>query len=120
MTLAKYAHPYYNTMDDHAYKTLQIISRKLQDEFPTDLEGFYAFGSRVRGDHHEESDFDLLVVVTDRTPAKINRIIDIIVDTEMEHNLSFFPVIKDTSAFEKEKQYNTPFYHNIMEEGIAL
>jgi len=65
-------------------------------------------------------DFDLLVVVRGRTPDKAWEVVSIIVDTEMERGLSFSPLIKDANAFMKEKEYHTPFYQNIMKDGVAL
>ena len=107
-------------MNIYTEKTLQKISRRLHDELGDDIEGFFAFGSRIRGDHDDDSDFDLLVVVRGRTPEKIDRIISIIVDTEYENNMSFFPVIKDSNSYNLEKTFSTPFYQNIINEGIRL
>jgi len=80
----------------------------------------YAFGSRVRGDFSASSDFDVLVVVRDKNPEIEYAIVSVIVDIEMQYNLSFTPVIKDEKAFELEKKYNSPFYNNIIHEGIQL
>jgi predicted nucleotidyltransferase len=107
-------------MNNYTEKTLKTISRRLHDELGEDIEGFFAFGSRIRGDHNDDSDFDLLVVVIERTPEKIDRIISIIVDVEFENNMSFFPVIKDSISFNLEKKFSTPFYQNIINEGIQL
>lgn len=111
---------YFSNMNKHTEKTLKIISRRLHDELGEDLEGFFAFGSRIRGDQDDESDFDLLVIVRGRTTAKIDSIINIIVDIEYENSLSFFPVIKDSNAFNLEKSFSTPFYQNIINEGIRI
>lgn len=107
-------------MDQHTRHTLDTISDRLSTTLRDDLEGFYAFGSRVRGDFTDESDFDLLVVIKHRTPEKVDTIVGIIVEIEMKNNLSFFPVIKDASSFAMERKYSSPFYQNVMNEGIAL
>ena len=44
------------------------------------IEGIYAFGSRVRGDHRGESDLDLLVVVGERGPEVVRAVVDSCVD----------------------------------------
>jgi hypothetical protein len=59
-------------------------------------------------------------VVKNRTTRKIDQVIDIIVDTENEYGMSFFPVIKDSESFNLEKKYSTPFYQNITNEGVRL
>ena len=42
---------------------LAEMTRRLVDEFHPDY--VYLFGSRARGDYHEDSDYDLMVVVPD-------------------------------------------------------
>ncbi|HOO71057.1 MAG TPA: nucleotidyltransferase domain-containing protein [Spirochaetota bacterium] len=100
-------------------KALKKIADEIHFRFGEEAK-LYAFGSRVRGDNTGGSDFDLLVVIKNRNPDKEEQIIDIIVDIEMAEGCSFTPVIKDSRSFEQEKQYNTPFYQNIMIEGIEL
>ncbi len=107
-------------MFSHYQKVLDEISRNLKNRFGDEIEGIYAFGSRVRGDNNDRSDFDLLVVVKNRTYKKTRAVISVIVDTEMKYDMSFIPVVKDSDSFTRERQYNTPFYQNIMKEGISL
>jgi len=72
------------------------------------------------GDHLTWSDFDVLIVIKGKEPKIEDKIIDIFVKEELKTNIFFNPIIKDAVAFELEKEYNTPFYKNIMREGIAL
>jgi predicted nucleotidyltransferase len=106
-------------MRDFEKKALQKISDTIHERFRHEAD-IYAFGSRVRGDNHMFSDFDLLIVIKDKTPVKEDEIVGIIVDVEIEAECSFSPVIKDSSAFDKERKFNSPFYQNIMNEGIML
>jgi len=99
---------------------LRHITRILKNRFPKRVLSVYAFGSRIRGEYHEWSDFDVLIIVRDKTPALETEIIGIIVDEEMKMGLSFAPVIKDIEAFEMEKKHHSPFYEAIMKEGIPL
>ncbi len=99
---------------------LKRIMGKLKERFSDRVVSVYAFGSRVRGDHDERSDFDVLVIVRDKTPEIEAGIINIFVDEEIGSGLPFSAVIKDVKTFEKEKEFNTPFYRNIMEEGVLL
>jgi predicted nucleotidyltransferase len=104
----------------HEKKALKHITEKLKKRFSNRIISVYAFGSRVRGDHGEWSDFDVLVVVKNREPQIEYEIISIFVDEETESGLFFSPVIKDIRAFEMEKKYHTPFYKNIMKEGVLF
>ncbi len=104
----------------HERKALEHIANELRRNLGDDIAGVYAFGSRVRGDHTDSSDFDVLILVHRKDVKLDEMIISIIVDIETEHGLSFSPVIKTTESFEKEKNHNSPFYQNITNEAIPL
>jgi len=101
-------------------KALKHITLKLKERFAGRVISVHAFGSRVRGDHNEWSDFDVLVLVKDKNPEIESGVINIFVDEEIKSGLSFTPVIKDVRSFEMEKKFHTPFYENIMREGVKL
>jgi predicted nucleotidyltransferase len=107
-------------MYSHEVKALKQIIQILKREFGDRIISVYAFGSRVRKTHNKLSDYDLLIIVRDKTPEIEREIIGIIVDEEMKIGLSFSAVIKDIHAFGLEKKYHSPFYENIMKEGVAL
>ncbi len=107
-------------MHEHEKKTLRKITEKLRDKFSNRVVSVYAFGSRVRGDYDEWSDFDVLVIVKDKSPEIEKEIIGIVVDEELQSGISFGTVIKDIKDFELEKKFKTPFYENIMREGVLL
>lgn len=107
-------------MFSHYKKVLGIVAKRLREKPANDIEAIIAFGSRVRGDHTDRSDFDLLVVAHNLTPARRSEIVGIIFELEMEHEISFSPIIRDAGSFAKEREFNTPFYQNIMDEGVRL
>ncbi|MGV7928757.1 MAG: nucleotidyltransferase domain-containing protein [Spirochaetota bacterium] len=107
-------------MFSHDRKALLLLSSLLRERMGDDIESIFAFGSRVRGDNDDRSDFDVLIVVKDRNPAKEAAIIDTIVDFEMERGLSLTPLLKDAASFTLEREHNAPFYQNITREGVRL
>jgi predicted nucleotidyltransferase len=107
-------------MYKHEQHILKTLTGRLRERFPERIERVYAFGSRSRGDHDQWSDFDVLVVVKDRTPALEREIIGIFVEEELKRGVPFSPVIKDSIAYYKEKELHTPFYENIQREGVAF
>lgn len=107
-------------MQKHEQEALARITEVLRGRFPGRISAILAFGSRVRGDHDAWSDFDVLVVVQDKTPSLENEIIGTFVDEELKLGLSFTPVVKDAAAFEMEKNHHTPFYENLTREGVPL
>lgn len=99
---------------------LKKIKGRLKRKLGNHLLFLYAFGSRVRGDHKLWSDFDVLVVVKNKKPAIEHKIIDIFVEEELKSSIFFTPLIKENTSFELEKKYKTPFYRNIIKEGILI
>jgi predicted nucleotidyltransferase len=104
----------------HERRALARIAARLKEQFADRITAVYAFGSKVRGNHGAWSDFDVLVVVRDRDPRTEAEVVGIIVDEEIEAGLSFAPVIKDAGAFELERRFKSPFYENIVREGVRL
>jgi uncharacterized protein len=107
-------------MHTHDKEALERITLRMSERLTERLVSVYAFGSRVRGDHDQWSDFDVLVVVRDKEPEVEKYIIGIFVDEELESGTSFTPVVKDIRAFELEKKHHTPFYENLAREGVLL
>lgn len=104
----------------HEKDALDRVIKKIREVLSDRIVLAYAFGSRVRGDYEEWSDFDVLVVVRDKTPEIEAEIISIFVEDEIKSGLSFTPVIKDIETFEMEKRFKTPFFENIIKEGVPL
>ena len=101
-------------------ESLIRITSKLKNSFKERLKAVIAFGSRVRGDFHGESDFDVLVVVEGLSVEDEIKIIRIFLEEEELTGIPYEPVIKSYEAFEKERIYKTGFYRNIIKEGVIL
>lgn len=99
---------------------IKRTTEKLKEVLGDNLIAVAAFGSRVRGDFSQGSDFDILVVVRKRTFDVIDIINNVFGDEEDRTDIPFSVVVKETDSFEKEKIYNTTFYRNIKKEGIVL
>ena len=76
------------------------------------------FGSHARGDAWIGSDFDVLVIVDERTPEIRERVLDVSVYMMTEHETLFAPVIYNLREWEKTSKY--PFAWNIQKEGINV
>ncbi len=100
--------------------TLKRVIKKLKPLLGDNLIAVVAFGSRVRGDFNEESDFDILVVVKKRTFGIIDKINSILEHEEDKTGIPFSAVVKGIDVFDKEKKYKTTFYRNIKKDGIVL
>ena len=101
-------------------RALKRSTDKLKKALGDKLISVTAFGSRVRGDFTGESDFDVLVIVREKTFPIIEKVIDIFQDVELKTNIPFSPIVKSIYAFEKEKKYKTGFFKNIETEGVIF
>jgi len=81
----------------------------------------YLYGSRSRGTSKKESDWDLLILLNRETiTAEIEEDITFpLYDLEFDTGEVISPMVY--SEKEWNSKYNiTPFYHNVMKEGILL
>jgi predicted nucleotidyltransferase len=101
----------------HEKETLKRAVKNIREKFSDRIVSIYTFGSRVRGDYEEWSDFDVLVVVKDKTPEIETEVVSAFVDEDTKSGLSFTLVIKDKESFEMEKRFETPFFENIMKHS---
>lgn len=99
---------------------IKQATKKLKKLLGEDLITVLAFGSRVRGDFSQDSDFDILVVVKKRTFDVIDLINDFFGEEENRTGIPFSVVVKGLESFIKEREYKTSFYRNIKKEGIVL
>lgn len=81
----------------------------------------YLYGSRVRGKANKESDWDLLILLNKEkiTPKIEKEITYPLFDLEFDTGEVISPMVYS------EKEWNTkykitPFYHNVMKEGVLL
>ena len=103
----------------HHKSSLSRISALLEARLSDNFAGMYAFGSRVRRDHDTNSDFDVLVIVK-KNPEVEAAIVDTFLDEEAENGMSFDPVTKSLACFELEGEHNTPFYENVVRDGVMV
>ena len=79
------------------------------------------FGSVVRGEADEESDTDLLVVLTERPTHHIrDRITSLILDVNLEHDTNLSELIVDRETWDRGLPSALPIHTEIEEVGIRL
>ena len=103
-------------------KTEQAIVKRfkdiLQQSLGDRLVELRLFGSHARGDAHEGSDFDVLVIVDRRTDDVREMILDADVEMMNRYEKLFAALIYDESEWQKARSF--PHAWNIEREGIVL
>ena len=95
------------------------IKRIVHAKFPSAK--VYLYGSRIRGTSNKESDWDLLILLTEKEiTSKIeDEITSPLYDLEFETGEVISPMVY--SEHDWNNIYNiTPFYKNVMKEGQLL
>ena len=80
----------------------------------------YLYGSRARGDYHEDSDWDLLVLVDqDRQQLQdFEHYAYPFVEMGWNEGVEINPMLYTRTEWEK--RHFTPFYHNVENDKIVL
>ncbi|MBP5367882.1 MAG: nucleotidyltransferase domain-containing protein [Bacteroidales bacterium] len=80
------------------------------------------YGSEARGDARPDSDIDLLLLVnTDKklTYSDKERYMSSLYDIELESGVIISTLIMPKKEWEQ-RPYPTPFYNNVMKDGITI
>ncbi len=99
----------------NAIHIISQVNRLLAEHFP-DFKGTYFFGSRSRGDHTRDSDYDLLLTFGHKPNwQEKNRIYDLIAEIELKELL-----VIDIKAYDEKELKGTwtPFREKVLKEGI--
>lgn len=92
------------------------------DHFPSQrIKAVYLFGSRARGDHRADSDYDLLLLVRDNfTTHDKDKLYELVMDILLETgNLLSLKIFRQ-SAYKNLVHQNTPFIRNINQERVLI
>lgn len=78
------------------------------------------FGSRARGEHRSDSDYDLLIVVDRKTPALSDVLYESVMEVLLTHGRLVSLKVFEREQFEKLEEMATPFIRRVQEEGVSL
>jgi len=94
------------------------IDKLLREHYPDDIEKVILYGSRSRGDAHEYSDYDVLVIVRNDYDWKFEtRINDLLYAIDLKYDILIDPQVisvQELKTFKGEQ----PFILNAFNEGI--
>lgn len=101
-----------------ALEILGEVYRQCGSRFGCPIDDAYLYGSFARGDHHKDSDVDILLTVPSDDLAPLRKIAaDVTSRLSLEHDVTVSVSIKPSDQF---KRYgaSVPYYQNVIREGI--
>lgn len=100
-------------------EALRIIKEKVSVAFS--VVDFVLFGSAARGEADEESDRDLMIVVSEPISRfKRHEITDIVFDVNLEFGTNFSTLVVDQDSWETGMLSVLPLRDEIIRDGIRL
>lgn len=92
----------------------------LMDQFPSNVQNFYLFGSKARGDFHDTSDIDILITLKNYDWKLGDRIRRIGYELDEEIDYKFSIMILPDTEFESLKKKNYQFIVNVLKDGVLI
>ena len=111
-------------LKENERRALAELVERLRQRYGDDLRRVVLFGSKARGDFDEESDLDVLLVVT-QIPDEVywqhrRAITKETCDLELEYGVVFSLLIQDAPEYAQMRQWNLLINRNIERDGIVL
>jgi len=111
---------YEEYLRDNERRAVALFTSRLKNRLADNLIEMKIFGSKVRGDFDEESDIDILVVVSNRD-AQVREITsEIASDLNLEFDCLLSPVIYTEAEYNRNRYCKSLFYENIAVDGVTL
>jgi uncharacterized protein len=101
-------------------KAIQALKKELINRFGSGVE-LRIFGSVARGDYHEHSDVDILVVLPGPVGNAVEeQVFDMAYDTELEYGLVIGTIVYSKDFWCSDRAAAMPLYKNIQREGLSV
>jgi predicted nucleotidyltransferase len=92
----------------------------LKKRFGSVIKGIILFGSKVRGEGDEESDIDILIILTNLSWAIKKAISELAAEENLKYNVLISTIRYDAATWENPVIRESPFGRSVREEGIWL
>ncbi len=106
--------------EDIRKKELEQLKQNLENLLGPEAFKMVLFGSRARGDHGDESDVDVAILVQGLTREMKHRILDKVAEIELEYLLPISALILSEDEFDHLKKRERRLAIDIEREGIPL
>jgi predicted nucleotidyltransferase len=99
---------------------LRELKRSLKSFLGDQLVSMVLFGSRARGDYHDQSDMDVAVIVRGLTRRLKGQILDEVAKLELDHHTPLSVLVFSDEEFNHLKKRERRIALDIEREGIFL
>ncbi len=99
---------------------LREYLHRLRQAYGRDILSIKLHGSKARGDHHEDSDLDLLVRVREDNRQAYAALYSIASDIELKYDLVLGMMLVGPKHYNLMRKLGEPLYRNVQREGIEL
>ena len=100
------------------HPVLRELTEKLRERYGDKIKSILLFGSRARGDHDPASDYDVMVLVDQKTPELDSEIFHLGCEIDYRRNTCLSLFVEEQSHFDGKKY--EPLFMNIRKEGLLL
>ena len=84
------------------------------------IQGLTLFGSRARGDHRSDSDYDLLVLVEKKEDHLIDSLYEAVMNVLLSHSRLISLKVFEEKEFARLQALHTPFVERVINEGVPI
>ena len=99
---------------------LKRFKRVLRDTLKDDSLEVMLFGSKARGDDRQDSDLDLLVIVSGKSWQLADQVYGVATDLLLETGICLSPKVLSREEYDRLMRDETPFLMNVAAEGVAV
>ena len=99
---------------------LKKFKREILKLLPEEIETIRLFGSQARGDAHEDSDVDILVVTKTDDWHLGDKIGEVAYNLLLETGIYISTKVISRKHYDYLRRLNAPFILNVLREGIVL
>lgn len=110
----------YAAITNTGRESLETLVRRLHAHYDDQIQSVVLFGSKARGDAKDDSDIDVLVVLTTDDPYLRSKIRRLAARVSLEYDILISLFAVGRSHWENLSSYRFPIYQTIQAEGIAL
>jgi predicted nucleotidyltransferase len=102
-----------------ALEAVRDFAERLREKFGSRVRWVRLYGSQARGDTSEQSDVDVLAVVSDLSWHEKGEAIDLGFDVSLVFGLHISPVVMAEADFDRLVALESSFAGNVLREGIT-